>query len=84
MTRAKRPTLVQRIDAALAGERMSFYGLAMTLYPDNRSWRYQANGGPPGCYMALSAALRRGGFHVSLSKTPGPQNRMVYPRNPPK
>jgi hypothetical protein len=80
---SRRPTpLVHRIDAALAGGPMSFYGLAHVLYPNGRSWRYQANGGPPGCYMALSAALRRGKFHVSMSATPGPQNRMVYPRTP--
>ena len=79
----RRPTsLVHRIDAALADGPLSFYGLAMAIYPDQKSWRYQANGGPPGCYMALSAALRRGRFHVSISATPGPQNRMVYPRTP--
>jgi len=73
-------SLVHRIDIALAGQPMSFAGLAEALYPNRKSWRCSSHGGPPGAFMALSAALRRGGFHVSLSAKPGPQNRMVYPR----
>lgn len=75
-----RQSLVHRIDAALAGQPMSFSGLAEALYRDRKSWRCPSSGGPPGCYMSLSAALRRGKFHVALSAKPGPANRMVYPR----
>lgn len=78
----KQPTLVDRIDKALEGGSMSFYDLAVKLYPDGKSWRYQSNGGPPGCFMALSAAIRRGGFHDSpRDGLPGPGHRIVYPRS---
>ena len=75
-------TLPERIDAALAkrGGRASFFDLAMDLYPDRQSWRYQSNGGPPGCYMALSAGLRRGGFFVSGEAGSG--NKTVWARTP--
>lgn len=74
-------TLPERIDDLLKKEgRMSFYDLAMALYPDRKSWRYQSNGGPPGCYMALSAGLRRGKFHVDYNGN-GPSRRMVYARS---
>lgn len=76
---AKAPTLVERMDEALKGGSMSFYDLAMKLYPDSKSWRYQVNGGPPGCFMALSAAIRRGGFNDS-NRGKGPGQRIVYPR----
>lgn len=74
-------TLPERIDAALNGQPMSFYDLAVALYPDKKSWRYQSNGGPPGCYMALSAGLRRGGFRYAFTR-PGDTLgvRIVYPR----
>lgn len=72
--------LDERIDAALAGGPMSFYDLASVLYPDNKSWRYQQNGGPPGCYMAPSAGIRRHNFHTSRRNgLPGPGNLIVYP-----
>lgn len=74
----KRKTLPERIDEALNGKRMSYYDLARALWPDGRSWQYQSNGGPPGCFMALGAALRRGGFEVSFAVGPG--NRIVSPR----
>lgn len=74
--------LTDRIDDALRDVgSMSFYDLAMLLYPDRKSWRYQSNGGPPGCFMALSAALRRGGFSVSSrGRLAGPGNRIVRSR----
>ena len=72
-------SLAERIDAALAGGPKSFYDLAVELYPDRDSHRCSSNGGPPGCYMALSAAIRRGGFGEKW-REPGPGNRMVYPR----
>lgn len=72
-------TLPDRIDAALNGKRMGYYDLARALYPSGRSWQYQANGGPPGCFMALSAGLSRGGFEVTGTFV---GDRMVYPRKP--
>lgn len=77
--RIRRPTLVERIDAALNGEPMGYWELARTLYPNDQSWRYQMNGGPPGCYMALSAGLARGKFVIGYQGGQGP-HRTVYPR----
>jgi hypothetical protein len=62
-----RLTFAERADAILDAApdgRLAFEKLAAEMYPDPKSWRYQSNGGPPGCYMALSAGLRRGGFYV--------------------
>lgn len=76
-----KPSLVDRIDTALGGKRMIYHDLAMKLWPPgecNKAWNYQSNGGPPGCYMALSAGLRRGGYDVSFSNS-GP-SRVVSPR----
>ena len=73
----KRKTLPERIDEVLNGKPMKYYDLARALYPDGKSWNYQANGGPPGCFMALSAALGRGGFRSSLGIT---TQSMVHPR----
>lgn len=54
-------SIAQRIEHAfLEGERaVRFSVLAERLYPDKQSWRYSANGGPPGCYISLASALRR-------------------------
>lgn len=55
----------QRIDAALAGGPIRYHDLAVAVFPPDlhpRAWRYASHGGPPGCYMALSAAIRRYGF----------------------
>lgn len=73
-------TLAERIDAALADGPMEFADLAAILYPDKRSHRYQSNGGPPGCYMALSAGLRRGGFRTTMRANDTLGKRRVYPR----
>lgn len=76
----KKISLPDRIDDLLrCNGSMSFHDLAHALYPDDKSWRYQANGGPPGCFMALSAALRRGNFHVSYRGV-GPGSRIVHAR----
>jgi hypothetical protein len=74
--------LAERIDAELAGRAMSFHDLALRLFPDPRSWRYSSNGGPPGCFMTLSATLRRGGF-PTYRDGPGSGHRKVYPRPSP-
>jgi hypothetical protein len=71
--------LADRIDEALKGGPMSFYDLAVKLYPSRDSHRCSSNGGPPGCYMTLSAAIRRGGFFEKWLQ-PGPGHRIVYPR----
>lgn len=75
-----RLTLADRIDAVLNGKSVSFDKLALALWPDAKSHRYSANGGPPGCYMALSRALRRYGFPQSWPSV-GTGNRIVMPRN---
>lgn len=71
--------LAERIDDVLKGQRMTFYDLAVALYPNPESHRCSSNGGPPGCYMSLSAALRRGGFK-EIWNDPGPGHRLVLPR----
>lgn len=73
--------ILERIDAALAKGPISYAALAHAVFPDDqfpRAWRYATGGGPPGCYMALSAALRRGGYHRGGGLGPG--NEKVYPR----
>lgn len=78
-------TVADRIDAALKrhGGGMPFYDLAIELYGDRekypRAFRYSSNGGPPGCYMALSAAIRRYGYGEAWRGI-GPGNRIIYPR----
>lgn len=79
-TRHKKP-LVARIDDALDqhGGKMRLQALEDVLYPDPRSHRYQSNGGPPGCRMAIKSALRRGAFRVE--QIPGTWgNPYVHPR----
>lgn len=43
---------------------MVYRELAEEVFPTKdfpRAWRYSSNGGPPGCYMSLSKALREMG-----------------------
>lgn len=76
-----RKTLPERIDDVLGGEPKSYAAVAHALWgADDRAWRHLSNGGPPGCYMALSAGIRRGGFYVDHAKGNGPGQRMVCPR----
>lgn len=72
--------LDKRIDAALNGQKMRFHDLAVVLWPERKSHRYQANGGPPGCYMALSAGLRRYGFSYTFDPGATCATRWVHPR----
>lgn len=56
--------MLDRISAAFQpGEsKISYQTLAYRLFPPEehpRAWNYSSNGGPPGCYMTVSAALRR-------------------------
>jgi len=49
-----------RIRDALRNGPMDYRDLAMTVFPVDQypnAFRYQPNGGPPGCYMALSRAI---------------------------
>lgn len=72
--------LAKDIDRVLTERgRTSFYDLAMILYPNPNSHRSAKHGGPPGCYMTLSAAIRQGGF-PEVWKEPGPGNRWIFPR----
>lgn len=77
---ARKAPLADRIQEALvaAGGSMSFYHLAVQLYPERKSHRYQQNGGPPGCYMALSAGITRGGFSTSCRPGDAWSSRMIY------
>lgn len=76
----KRMTLPERIDDLLHHNgTMSFYDLAVALWPDGKAHRGAVQGGPPGCYMALSAAIRRGHFYEN-HRGVGPGNRMVHAR----
>jgi hypothetical protein len=55
------PGLKERIRNALAQGEMTYFDLAVKVFPADhfpKAFRYQRNGGPPGCYMALSRALR--------------------------
>ena len=76
-------TLPERIDDALNehGGPMDLRDLEAALYPNPRSHRYQSNGGPPGCRMAVSAALRRGGFTIR-HQGGNWGNQLVVPRKP--
>lgn len=79
-SKVRRETLLDRIDRILAEHKgpMAYYDLAVVLWPDRDSHRYPTRGGPPGCYMTLSAALRRGNYTVSGATGAG--NRMVWGR----
>lgn len=66
-----------RIIAAIKAEGhcIEYYKLAIAVFPTDqfpRAFRYRNDGGPPGCYMALSRALRVHGFSVHYESTPAP------------
>jgi hypothetical protein len=82
-TRPKAPSLIERIDAALADGPISYGDLARQLWPDGEAWSYSRNGGPPGCYMALSSGIRRGGFPLGMPRNGSNASRLVYPRTNP-
>lgn len=70
----------KRIDKALNGHVMEYHCLARLVFPEKdypRAWRYSQNGGPPGCYMALSAAIRRYEFGDFPNYE---KERIIYPR----
>lgn len=77
---AKKKPLVERIDEALAGGRLSIWNLAALLWPPDehpRAWRHSSRGGPCAWTRTLGAALRRGAFYVEMGIGPG---RVVHPR----
>lgn len=46
---------------------MQFYDLAKAVFPRDQfpnAWNYPTRGGPPGCYMVLSRAIREHGFYI--------------------
>lgn len=46
------------------GGEMEYYACMRVVFPEDQypnAWRYQANGGPPGCAMAFGRALREMG-----------------------
>ncbi len=58
---SKLPKLKDRTRAALAAGELRYADLAYRVGPEAqvpKAFRYQATGGPPGCYMALSRDLR--------------------------
>ncbi|ARB05741.1 hypothetical protein [Synechococcus virus S-ESS1] len=72
---ASKIPIKDRITAAIkeAGGRIKYYDLARKVFPEDqypRAFRYRTEGGPPGCYMALSRAISRHGFHLRFSDTP--------------
>ena len=82
--RRKEQTRIQdRIRAAFGpGEReLSYHILARRVFPAAdypKAWRYSSNGGPPGCYMALSTAIRRMDLHTRY--TEGSERFVARPR----
>ena len=61
------------------GGRMQYYHLARAVFPIDqfpRAWGRPTRGGPPGCYMVLSRAIREHGF--SMTFDPDPKSRVVH------
>ena len=61
------------------GGRMKYYALARAVFPDDQyphAFSGPARGGPPGCYMVLSRAIREHGFHMAFD--PDPKSRVVH------
>lgn len=57
-----------------------YFDLERAVFPAEdypRAWNYKAEGGPPGCRMALMAALRRHGYTVVHNDMLG-GSRQVY------
>lgn len=78
MTKPK-PICERIVDAVMEGgedrgtvRQRDYHSTLAAVFPEKdypRAWRYQSNGGPPGCAMAFGAALRRLGLHVDYSKS---------------
>lgn len=67
----RKPDPIKRriLDALDAnGGRMKYHALLRAVFPEHhfpRAFERPTRGGPPGCSMALSAAISRHGFHMS-------------------
>ncbi|RBO54081.1 hypothetical protein DSD19_06365 [Rhodovulum sp. BSW8] len=64
----------------LASGKTEYHALARQVFPGDitpRAWRYSSHGGPPGCYMALSKAIREMGLHEGFAA----HSRYVYPKS---
>lgn len=63
---AKPAPIQQRIRAAMNGRRSAdYHEILRAVFPPEqfpRAFRYQQNGGPPGCAMAFGRALRKMGW----------------------
>lgn len=75
-----KPTTLQKIDAALSENGvMTFNELLAAIWPDGEHQpRTTRRGGQAGPVIALSAALRRGGYLVRGNFMSG--DRQVFPR----
>ena len=65
--------IAERIAEAFRGgeAQLPYYEVARRVFPENdfpRAWRYSSNGGPPGCFMALTRALNRIGFEIQYRR----------------
>ncbi len=52
-----------------AGGVIQYHELARVVFPRDEypnAWGYPTRGGPPGCYMVLSRAIRVHRFHLDL------------------
>lgn len=64
-----RQRIIDALDAA-PGNTLEYRELALRVFPWDqfpRAWRHRAGGGPPGCFMALSSALRRHGDAFAMT-----------------
>jgi len=82
MTEPKRQPIKTRIREALteAGGRMERVSLMHKVFPQDiypKAWRYQTNGGPPGCTMAFGRAVRELRESSVVLEWEEPGNRMV-------
>jgi hypothetical protein len=71
----KMPPIKDRIVAAIRskGGSVGYYDLAHIVFPKAQypnAFSSPNKGGPPGCYMVLSRAIREHGFHMQFSNDP--------------
>lgn len=73
---ASLPHIKDRIATTIKanGGKIGYYELARAVFPEAhypRAFARPTRGGPPGCYMALSRAINKYGFHLSYSDMRG-------------
>lgn len=70
---SRRRPIKERLTAAFNGKnKLAYWQVAEAVFPQEeypRSWRRPTQGGPPGCYMALTKALNRYGYIIDESST---------------